>query len=55
MIGFAIEDPFHLSLDLYFRKVQYNIVTNLTDTFASTGIYSEPFKKIFLHISTEIR
>jgi len=43
------------SFDMYFRRLQYNLIVNLTDTFACTGLFSEPFKQIFMHISEKLK
>lgn len=40
---------------MYFRRLQYNLIVNITDTFASTGLFSEPFKHVFVHISEKIK
>jgi hypothetical protein len=53
--GFRITDPFVINLDLYFRWVQYNLVANITDTFASTGLYSNAFKTTFKYFSQQIQ
>lgn len=50
MSGFSLPDPFSLGLDLYFRRMNYNLIANITDTFASTGIYSDPFKELFKYL-----
>lgn len=55
MEGFIQKNPFRIGLDLYFRRMNYNLVTNLTETYASNGIYSEPFKEIFKYFSIKIR
>ena len=55
MPGFTLKNPFRIGLDLYFRRVNYNLMVNLTDTFASNGIYSEPFKDLFKYFSVNIR
>lgn len=55
MKGFSLKNPFRIGLDLYFRRINYNLIVNVTDTFGSNGIYSEPFKKLFKHFSINIR
>lgn len=55
MKGFTLKNPFRIGLDLYFRRVNYNLVVNLTDAFGSNGIYSEPFKDLFKYFSVNIR
>jgi len=31
----------------YFRRIQYNLINNITDTNAATGIFSKQFVKIY--------
>ena len=37
---FTITRPFELGVDYYLRRLNYNLIQNITQTFASTGIYS---------------
>lgn len=54
IVGSTIEDPLEMSLDIYFRRMLYNLVANLEDAMPPTGIYSQPFKQIFKYFTASI-
>lgn len=51
MKSFLIANPLKLGLSLYFRRMYYNLISDLGQTYGSNGIYSEPFKQIFQYFS----
>lgn len=55
MPGYTIEDPFKMNLDLYFRRMRYHLIANITDTFAHTGVFSDPFRDLFLYLGELIQ
>ena len=40
---------------MFYRRTEYNFISNLSDTFSSTGVYSDPFKALFLHFSDQVK
>lgn len=55
MRGFSLTNPFGMGLDFYFRRMHYSLVTNVTDTFAATGLFSDPFKGVFKYLAGKIK
>ena len=51
---FTLNRPYEIGLDYYLRRMNYNVVQNLTQTFAVSGVYSESFVKLFRYISNRV-
>jgi hypothetical protein len=52
--GFTITNPFQIGVALYFHRQNYYISNNLTENYAHTGIFSQPFARIFTNLTQSI-
>jgi hypothetical protein len=49
--GFTVVNPFQIGVGLYLHRQNYYISNNLTENFAHTGVFSQPFARIFTNLT----